>query len=883
MSRRGPTKIDLPDPSLVVMVGASGSGKSSFAARHFAPTEVISSDFCRGLVADDENDQAATADAFAVLNFIAAKRLEQPRLTVVDATNVQRSARKPLLELAREHDLFAVAIVLDLPEAVCQERNRARPDRDFGPHVVRQQRAQMKGAAKKLRREGFHRVWALSSVEEVEAVELRRTPLWTDRRAEAGPFDVIGDVHGCHVELVGLLGRLGYEVGEGGLSATPPAGRRAIFVGDYCDRGPDTPAVLKLAMSMAAAGDAICLPGNHDVKLSRALKGRDVKVTHGLDTSLAQLGEESEEFRDEAADFLQKLVSHVVLDDGRLVVAHAGLKEAYHGRSSARVRDFALFGETTGETDELGLPVRRDWAADYRGRAAVVYGHTPVSEPEWVNETIDIDTGCVFGGRLTALRWPERELVSVPAARTYYEPARPLPSAEAGVAVDVEPGGDDNRTSNSDRTSNGDPTTDGGLAERPRAPFLLDLTDIAGKRVIETRLARTVSVREENAAAAIEVMGRFAIDPRWLVYLPPTMAPVATSRAADLLEHPDQAFDDFAAAGVAEVVCEEKHMGSRGIAVVCRDEEVARRRFGVDDGATGAIYTRTGRPFFDASAEREDALGRVREAIGAAGLWEEMETDWLVLDCELLPWSAKALGLIREQYASVGAAAGAGLSGSIATLERAAERGLDVGEWTDAERSRLAQVERYVDAYRRYVGPVSDVADLRLAPFHLLAAEGQAFVEREHAWHLDRCDRLAAASPDWIRRTDRRFVDLADDASRAAATAWWEEMTDGGGEGMVVKPASFIAQNGKGLVQPGLKVRGPEYLRIIYGPEYRAPGQLGRLRDRRLGRKRSLAAREFGLGVEALERLARAEPLYRVHECVFGVLALESEPVDPRL
>ncbi|HEY0276948.1 MAG TPA: polynucleotide kinase-phosphatase [Solirubrobacterales bacterium] len=869
-------RIELPDPSLVVLVGASGSGKSSFAARHFAPTEVISSDFCRGLVADDENDQAATRDAFAVLNFIAAKRLEQPRLTVIDATNVQRSARKPLLELAREHDLFAVAIVLDLPEAVSQERNRARPDRDFGPHVVRQQRAQMKGAAKKLRREGFHRVWSLGSVEEVEAVELRRAPLWTDRRGEAGPFDVIGDVHGCHAELVELLGSLGYAVGEDGLTATPPAGRRAIFVGDYCDRGPDTPSVLRLAMSMAAAGDAICLPGNHDVKLARALKGADVKVAHGLDASLEQLAAESPEFREEAADFLRGLVSHVVLDEGRLVVAHAGMKEPYQGRSSARVRDFALFGETTGEIDEWGLRVRIDWAADYRGSAAVVYGHTTVKEPKWVNNTIDIDTGCVFGGRLTALRWPERELVSVPAARTYWAPARPVPSPGAGAAGAGETG-DGEPVAGADRSS------DGGPAEPDRAPFLLDLTDIAGKRVIETRFARTISVREENAAAAIEVMGRFAIDPRWLVYLPPTMAPVATSRAADLLEHPDQAFDDFAAAGVAEVVCEEKHMGSRAIVVVCRDQEAARRRFGVDDGATGAIYTRTGRPFFDAPGEREEALARVREAIGGAGLWEELETDWLVLDCELLPWSAKALGLIREQYASVGTAARAGLSGSIATLERAAERGLDIAEWTDVERSRLAQVERYVDAYRRYVWPVSGVADLRLAPFHLLAAEGRTFVEREHAWHLERCDRLAAASPDWIRRTDRRFVDFADDASRVAATAWWEEMTDEGGEGMVVKPASFIAQNGKGLVQPGLKVRGPEYLRIIYGPEYRAPGQLDRLRDRRLGRKRSLAAREFGLGVEALERLARAEPLYRIHHCVFGVLALESEPVDPRL
>jgi protein phosphatase len=853
MSRAAPTHIDIPDPSLVVLVGASGSGKSSFARRHFAPTEVISSDFCRGLVADDENDQAATRDAFAVLNFIAAKRLAQPRITVVDATNVQRTARKPLLQLAREHDLFAVAIVLDLPESLCQERNRARPDRQFGPHVIRQQRSQLKGGAKKLRREGFHRVWVVNTQEEVDALEVRRAPLWTDRRAEAGPFDIVGDVHGCHAELVALLGELGYEVGADGLTAKPPPGRRAVFVGDYCDRGPDTPSVLKLAMAMEAAGDAICLPGNHDAKLSRALKGHKVKIAHGLDSSLAQLEAESPRFREEAAEWLGKLVSHVVLDEGRLVVAHAGMKEAYQGRSSARVRDFALYGETTGETDDYGLPVRLDWAADYRGSAAVVYGHTTVVEPRWVNDTIDIDTGCVFGGRLTALRWPERELVSVPAARTYYEGTRPTsPEPEKVVQED-------------------------------RPAFLLDVDDVAGKRVIETRLARTVSVREENAAAAIEVMSRFAIDPRWLVYLPPTMAPCATSREPGLLEHPDQAFDEYAAEGVDSVVCEEKHMGSRAVVVACRDEAAAQRRFGAEPGESGAIYTRTGRPFFDDAGDREAALARVREAVGAAGLWEELGSDWLVLDCELLPWSAKAMGLIREQYASVGAAARAGLGASIDTLERAAARGVEVAAWADAERARLAHVDRYTDAYRRYVWPVAGVEDLRLAPFHLLAAEGEAFVERPHAWHLERCDRLVDAAPDWFRRTGRREVDLADPASRAEAVAWWEELTGAGGEGMVVKPAGFVAQGRRGIAQPGIKVRGPEYLRIIYGPEYLEPSQLDRLRDRKLNRKRSLAVREFGLGVEALERLARAEPLYRVHECVFAVLALESEPVDPRL
>ncbi len=833
-------RIELPDPSLVVLIGASGSGKSTFARTHFAATEVISSDFCRGLVADDENDQRATKDAFAVLHFIAGRRLAQPRLTVVDATNVQRESRRPLVNLAKEYDLFPVAIVLDPPEEVCQARNRARPDRDFGPHVVRQQRAQLRRSLKGLQKEGFRRVWVLRSDEEVEVT---RAPLWTDRRAEPGPFDIIGDIHGCAGELVALLRALGYDVD--GTTVTPPPGRRAVFVGDYGDRGPDTPTVLKLVMAMAERGTAICLPGNHDIKLVRKLKGRDVRITHGLAETLEQLDTQPDEFRATVRDFLEPLVSHVVLDGGKLVVAHAGMKESYQGRSSGRVRDFALFGETTGETDEFGLPVRLQWAGDYRGPAAVVYGHTPVAEPEWVNNTINIDTGCVFGGRLTALRWPERELVSVAAERTYYEPVKPLRPA---------------------------------IEERPS--FLLDVDDVAGKRIITTRLARTVTVREENATAALEVMSRFATDPRWLLYLPPTMAPTATSQRADLLEHPEEAFAEYRTAGVPHVICEEKHMGSRAIVVVCRDAGAARDRFGIDSGETGAMYTRTGRPFLD---DAEPALNRVRGAVESAGLWDTLGTDWLALDCEMLPWSAKAMELIERQYAAVGAAARAGLTATLATLERASARGLDVHELAKAQERRLAHVDRYVDAYRRYVWPVNGVADLRLAPFHILAAETGVFVDRDHAWHMDRCDDLVTADPTWMQRTDRRIVDVTDADSQAAGAAWWEELTAGGGEGMVVKPMDFVVRGRKGLVQPGIKCRGREYLRIIYGPEYADPSQIDRLRSRGLGRKRSLALREFGLGVEALERFVRREPLYRVHECVFGVLALESEPVDPRL
>jgi protein phosphatase len=842
--------VKIPDLSLVVLVGVTGSGKSTFAARHFLPTEVISSDFCRGLVSDDENDQSATGDAFEVLHFIAGKRLAAGRLTVADATSVQPAARKPLIELARQHHVLAVAIVLDVPEATCAERNAARAERAFGSHVVRQQQAQLRRGLRGLRREGFHRVYVLDGTD-IDGAVVEREPLWNDRRTDHGPFDIIGDVHGCFAELTALLTKLGYTVGGG--SARHPDGRKALFVGDLVDRGPATPEVLRLVMGMTAEGSGLSVAGNHEAKLLRALRGSNVTTGHGLAESLAQLAAEPPEFSRQVGTFLDGLLGHVVLDDGKLVVAHAGLPAAMHGRASAAVRAFALYGDTTGETDEFGLPVRYPWAEDYRGRAMVVYGHTPVPETQWVNGTICLDTGCVFGGRLTALRYPERELVSVPAQKTYYEPARPL--------GDVK------------------------YSERPgagREPAELDIEDVTGKRVIETRLTgSTVTIREENAIAALEVMSRFAIDPRWLIYLPPTMSPTATSRLDGLLEHPAEAFAAYREAGVTEVTCEEKHMGSRAVVIACADESVAARRFGID--GPGVIYTRTGRAFFADATVAHELLRRVTAAAGAAGLWDELGTDWLALDCELLPWSAKAGELLRGQYAPVGAAACAALDAETSVLAAAANRGVDVTGLLQQSRQRAEAAARFVDAYRRYCWMVASVDDLKLAPFQILAAEGSAHALRAHGWHMDLLGRLCDHDPAALRRTENFTVRLGDPASEEAATAWWERLTAAGGEGMVVKPADVIHRGPKGLVQPGVKCRGPEYLRLIYGPEYLAEQNLSRLRSRGLGHKRSLALREFALGIEALERFVAGEPLYRVHECVFGVLALESEPVDPRL
>ena len=429
--------IKIPKLSLVVLIGPSGSGKSTFARKHFLSTEVLSSDYCRGLVSDDENDQAATNDAFDVLHYIAAKRLAGARLTVVDATNVQPEARKSLVQLARKYHCLPVAIVLNPPEKVCHERNRDREDRTFGPHVVRQQRSQLRRSLKGLKREGFRHTFILDSVEEIEQATVERVPLWNDKRDEHGPFDIIGDVHGCCDELEQLLDELGYKRSScdgdplwGDIVYKHPEGRVAVFVGDLVDRGPRVLDVVRTVRNMVHQGTGLCVPGNHDVKLLRKLRGKNVQITHGLAESLGEVETLPDDVRDpfckSLVEFLDGLVSHYVLDDGKLVVAHAGLKEDMQGRGSGKVREFALYGETTGETDEFGLPVRYNWASEYRGSSNVVYGHTPVPEPEWLNRTVNIDTGCVFGGKLTALRYPEREFVSVPAKETYCEPARPF-------------------------------------------------------------------------------------------------------------------------------------------------------------------------------------------------------------------------------------------------------------------------------------------------------------------------------------------------------------------------------------------------------------------------------------------------------------------------
>lgn len=853
-------RIEIPEFALVALIGATSSGKSTFAKKHFLQTEILSSDFFRGMVSDDENNQKVSREAFDLLFYAANKRLDLMRTTVIDATNVQSAARKQIVDLAREQNVHSVAIVLNIPEKELLARNTSRPDRGYPEHVIRKHTSDLRRSIRNLKREGFRFVYILNSQQEIDDVEIVRTKMWNNKKEEHGPFDVIGDVHGCFDELVMLLKKLGYEENaEAGM--LHPDGRKPVFLGDLCDRGPKNVEVLRLVMKMVKSGNALAVPGNHDVKLVKYLLGKNVQLTHGLDKTVEELGKEDEAFRNDVKEFLDGLVSHYVLDDGKLVVSHAGLKEEYIGRGSMKVRDFCLYGEATGEIDEYGLPVRLNWASDYRGKATVIYGHIPQLEVQAMNGTYCIDTGCVFGGKLTAYRYPERELVDVDALAQYYAPVKPLSPTQTAT--------DD----------------------------MLTVGDVQGRLYLNTELMPSIIVQENNAAAALEIMSRFAADPHWLIYLPPTMSPCETSPIDNYLEHPLEAFAYYRNRGVQNVVCEKKHMGSRAMIVLCHTEEAARKRFGVNDGSKGIIYTRTGRHFFDDADIENEILYRLDKVLTKTGFWSDFATDWVCLDTELMPWSEKAQTLLSRQYAPVGRAGRESIAAAISVLEETCKRpnrpfevdaltsgqNADPLELLERFKEKQQSIDGYIDAYREYCWKVSSVDDLKIAPFHLLACEGNVFSREKHVWHMEKIKQYCTGIDPVFMATEYICVDTADESSVNAGVDWWTKLTGSGGEGMVVKPETFVARRQTEVLQPAVKCRGPEYLRIIYGPEYLMPEHLTRLKKRSLSRKRSLAIREFSLGMESLTRFVNKEPLYRVHECVFGVLAFESEPVDPRL
>lgn len=421
--------IKIPEVALILIIGIEECGLEFFLKKHFNDDEIIH------LESNGAEELTENEKVFIDLKQTVTSRLEVGKLTVVDARLLVSEQRRELVKLAKEFYCPTFAIILLFPEKKCIQWHSSDINKSLDlQNNIKDQYSTVKKSLKKIKREGIKTKFYFSSISEMENLnEIIRVPLQCNMKEETGPFDIIGDIHGCYDELEMLLEKLAYRVCKVeenfenfGIEVTHPEKRKIVFLGDLVDRGPKSPQVLKLVMSMVNAGNALCILGNHDEKFLRKLKGRNVKVQFGLEQTMKQMEKVDRAFSNRVAAFLQGLQSHLVLDKGNLVVAHAGIKERMQGRISNEVEEFCLYGETTNKRDEYGLPVRYNWAKDYRGKAIVAYGHTPVDEPVWVNKTIDIDTGGVFGGTLTALRYPEIELISVPALKEYYPLGRPF-------------------------------------------------------------------------------------------------------------------------------------------------------------------------------------------------------------------------------------------------------------------------------------------------------------------------------------------------------------------------------------------------------------------------------------------------------------------------
>ena len=794
-------KLQLPDYCLVLLVGVEGAGKTHFAQTHFQATEIVGLREAVSWVADESVDSAAQSAATEVMELLVSKRLERRLLTVIDAPNLKVEVRRRFLNVARRHHTPVVAVILESPEPEDLETWGAR-------RSLRRQRAMMKRSLRGVRTEGYAQILRLNAWDKTQLERLRAP---TDLRNQTGGFDVVGDLHGCLSEFKELLGKLGYEQ-DGSHSRD----RRLVLVGDLVDRGPDVLGCLELVQELVSQGRAFCVAGNHDRRLARVLRGRKVRTDHGLENSLEALQDCENQTRIKFADFLEALPSHLVLDEERLVVTHAGLKAAHLNRDSRRVEEFCLYGDTRGEIDEFGISNRPDWVLEYSGKSRVVYGHAPVLVPEWCNRTINIDTGAVFGGSLTALRYPEMELVSVPAKEVYAEPFRPM---EIGT----------------------------------RPAELIRVDDLLKNVGIPTRFGARVELSAEERAHAFEALHSCVIPAPELHYLPPSSACGSVSPEEDFLERPEEAFKDFKGQGVSRMVFQEKHGGARAVLLLRKDKR-------------GWVYGRAGRTLFASPQSQQDFLDSWTKQLEESDFWSAFETDWVCMEGQLIPVAEVERLQFREE--------GDRLVASGTLLLEKAQRLLEPSSLRNKLVREGRELERYRETRERFVQKAETP---HFAPLQILATQGRLYHQRPHQWHLEQLQRYLGPHPRF-QETAWREVDGDSLKSVHAAVRWWEKSIDAGGLGGVVKPSQPLSHARVGWATPALEVRSPDYLRLLYG--VLSPQRLETLKARDRQRLREVALEQFLLGLEALELLIEGEPLHQRHRALFAIMALENRLAD---
>jgi polynucleotide kinase-phosphatase len=865
------TTLHLPHAGIVLLVGPSNTGKTTLLnqliqVNQILASEVVSSDQFRVLVSDiefiswngrpkDESDalfnqyQQISCAAFDAMDYVISKRCKLNKLTFIDATHLREEEHEKYLQMGKKNHVPVIAIVLNISET---ELLRRDAERDFprGRNRIKQQYQHFKNTLRFIKKKPYRRVYILGE-DELEVLNVSRleNPLFIEMD---NGIDFIGDIHGCYEEFLEILSKLGYQENEEGYYIHPE-GRKILSLGDVLSRGPRSIETLQFFQKHVSAGHAYMIDSNHGWKIARWLEGKNIKMAHGDENVAVEFEdyerkygpEETVKLKEQLKELLLEAKSHFIIRKNgvnAVVAVHAGIKDHYIGKQSPRISDFCRYGDSEG-LDENGKPIRKDWSINHKSNELILWGHDPKPQPLLVNSTLNIDQGVVFGGSLTAYRYPEKQFVSVKAKRDYANvPDNPLKEWEL---------------------------------TRLDPPNIMKFLE--GYSVLTEQYGE-IMIYDDGVKPALDDLSHYTRPLEEIVYLPPTMSPTPkASRLEGYLEHPMEAFEYYQSNGVETMVVEKKHMGSRGILFLFKNKEIAKEYIGRE--TLGTIFTRTGRAFFKQELE-EQIVNLLNQDLVKSGYFETNNTDFVLLDAEILPWNLKAKDLILNQYAHVGEMALLDRTKLKETLQQAVESGKGVDRWVQEADLGIQNARVFNEAYQKYSWETDGLEGIQIAPFHTLAHSTETFFDKPHTWHMEKNKEFSGISRVFVE-TDYRII--SDEASMKAAIEWWEEITEVGHEGFVVKPDSFINRHRGKLLQPAIKVRGRKYLHIIYGMDYLQPENLIRLKKRNVGKKQRNALKEFALGVEAVNRFVKRESLERVHECVLGVLALEAEPIDPRL
>ncbi|RBW69663.1 polynucleotide kinase-phosphatase [Bacillus taeanensis] len=861
--------IALPYAGIVLLVGPSNSGKSTLLKKliqqnKIRASEVVSSDDFRILVSDiefidwrdkpkEESDNLfdeyaeISKEAFRIMDKIIEARCRLNKLTFIDATHLQPDDRKRYIALARKNHVPIIALVMDIPQDILLERDERR-NHPRGKRRIKQQFQVFKREKRFIKKEGYKAVYFISEPNEIELI--RRSNL-LEIAIEDG-IDIIGDIHGCYDEMISLLEKLGYEKNEEDYYIHPE-GRKFLSIGDIMSRGPHSLKTMLFFFRHVQQNLAYMIDSNHGWKIARWLGGRNVTLAHGdekVEEDFKRYEEEfgaeqTEEIKKALKEFLLKAPSHYVFKKNgvsTLVCTHAGIKDEYIGKQSHEISDFCRYGDTDG-FDQNGKPNRKDWFVHHKTNTLIIWGHDPKPQPLLINSTINIDQGVVFGGKLTAFRYPEKQLFSVKALNDYSEFAdNPLKKWEE---------------------------------QRLASPNINKF--INGYSVL-TEYGGEITLYQEHVKPAIDTISHFTIPIEQLIYIPPTMSPTPhTSSYEDYLEHPKEAIDYYRSQGIQMMIAEKKHMGSRAILFLFKNEASAKKFIGIE--TLGVIYTRTGRRFFNVETKKEIVL-KINKELQEKRYFEKYDTEYVLMDAEIMPWNLKAKELISSQYAHVSENAILDRRKLTHKIATAAEENEQLKIWLKEYEQKLENAEIFKEVFQKYCWDIKDNNDIQIAPFHILAHSNETLFHKPHVWHMEMNRELSKRSSLFV---ETEYKMIRDGDSEEEVISWWEEITRDGHEGIVMKPETFIARNKGKLIQPAIKVRGRKYLHIIYGMDYLLPENLVRLKNRNTGKKQKLALREFALGVEGIKRFVNGESIERVHECVLAVLAMESDSVDPRL